>query len=91
MYMKTVSVIKKIKIEIENNNSTIKELANDYIDTPSSNTEKCKSILKKLQAAKDERAELKRLLKRVERRKETMVTMVWKRDKTLIENILENI
>ena len=89
--MKTESVITKTKNRIAQNKSNIKKLACEYGEIPTKDTKKEKNILNKMKAEKAEKNQLEHLVKMMNNRKKTMKTMVWKRDKSLTENILDNL
>jgi len=89
--MRTSTIIEKTKNKIREKKSNVKKLARDYIDIPTKNTERERSIINRIKAEKKEKNEFEHLLKRLNNRKKTMPTMVWKRNRSLEENILDNL
>jgi len=89
--VKTETVIKKTKSKINQRKINIKRLAHDYADIPTKDTAKENSIIKGLKAEKKKKNELEHLVKRMKNRKKTIPTMIWKRNKSLRENILANL
>lgn len=88
--MKTETVINKTKSEIRVKTGKYKRLASDYLDSPI-NTKKAKNILAKMKSMRKEKSKLTQLLNKMERKKKTMKTMEWKRDKSLVDNIEKNL
>jgi len=88
--MKTETVINKTKNEIRVKKSKYKKLAQSNLNV-GVHTKKEKDILAKMRVVKKEKVELTQLLNKMERKKKTMKTMEWKRDKSLVENIEKNI
>ena len=89
--MKTETVITKTKNRIAKNKSNIKKLAYEYSEIPTKDTKKEKSIFNRIKAEKKEKNQLEHLVKRMNNRKKTMKDMVWKKNKSLEENILDNL
>ena len=89
--MKTSLVITKTKNRIAQKKTNIKKLAREYSEIPTKDTNKEKTILNKIKAEKIEKNQLEHLVKRMNNRKKTMKDMVWKRKKSLTENILINL
>jgi len=89
--MKTSLVITKTKNRIAKNRSNIKKMAQEYSEIPTKDTKKEKSVLNRIKAEKVEKNQLEHLVKRMNNRKKNMPTMVWKRKKSLEENILDNL
>jgi len=89
--MKTSVVIRRTKEKIIKKKTDIKKLAKVYVNVPTNNKTKERSILGKMQTQKNKKNKLERLLIRVEKRKKEMPEMVWKRNKSHTENILANL
>ena len=89
--MKIGTVITKTENEIVKKKTNIKKLAYEYGEITTKDTNREKSILNRIKIVKKEKNQLEHLVKRMNNRKKTMKDMVWKRNKSLEENILDNL
>jgi len=89
--MRTETIISRTKGKITKRKANIKKLARDYANMTTKDVVKEKSILKRLKEEKKKKNELEHLVKRMNNRKKTMPTMAWKKSKSHVENILENL
>ena len=89
--MKIGTVIEKTKNKIVKKKTNIRKLAREYSEIPTKDTKKEKSILSRMKDEKKEKNQLEHLVKRMNNRKKTMKDMIWKKNKSLEENILDNL